>query len=166
MAIARVVSFEDVSPDGIKKLKRDISEGPPPEGLPASEILVLHDADTRQALVVLLFENEQAYAQSDATLNAMPAAETPGRRASVQRFTVAIRRTALCAEGIRVDSVDRVSFGVHRRGAEVLARILSAPTASSACDQDPRPRRVAARLVRRDSLPRTHPAAYCVNARA
>ena len=93
MALARVVSFEDVSPDRIEQLRRDISEGPPQEGLPASEILLLHDADAQRALVLLFFETKEAYAQGDATLNAMPAGETPGRRASVQRFTVALRRT-------------------------------------------------------------------------
>jgi hypothetical protein len=93
MALARVVSFEDVSPDRIAQLKRDIGEGPPPDGLPVSEILLLHDAAAQRALVLLFFETEEAYAQGDATLNAMPAGETPGRRASVQRFTVALRRT-------------------------------------------------------------------------
>jgi len=93
MALARAVSFEDVSPDRIEQLRRDISEGPPPEGLPASEILLLHDADAHRALVLLFFETEEAYAKGDATLSAMPAGETPGRRASVQRFTVALRRT-------------------------------------------------------------------------
>lgn len=93
MALARVVSFEDVSPDRVEQLRRDINEGPPPEGLPVTEILLLHDADAERALVLLFFETEEAYAQGDATLDAMPAGETPGRRASVQRFTVALRRT-------------------------------------------------------------------------
>jgi hypothetical protein len=93
MGLARVVSFENVSAERIEQLKREIGAGPPPDGLPATEILLLHDADAQRAVVVLFFETEEAYAQGDATLNAMPAEDTPGRRATVQRFTVALRRT-------------------------------------------------------------------------
>ena len=93
MAIARVVSFDDVSKDRIEELKREITEGERPEGLPASEILVLHDADAEKSLVVLLFDTEDDYARGDETLNAMPAGDTPGRRASVSKYDVAVRMT-------------------------------------------------------------------------
>ncbi len=93
MGLARVVSFENVSAERIEQLKREIGAGPPPDGLPATEILLLHDADAQRAVVVLFFATEEAYAQGDATLNAMPAEDIPGRRATVQRFSVALRRT-------------------------------------------------------------------------
>lgn len=93
MALARVVSFEDVNKDRIEELKREITEGERPEGLPATEILVLHDPDAEKSLVVLLFDSEDDYAQGDKTLNAMPTGDTPGRRTSVSKYDVAVRMT-------------------------------------------------------------------------
>jgi hypothetical protein len=91
MALARVVSFEDVDKDRIEELKREIGAGERPEGLPATEIVVLHDADAETSLVILFFDTEDDYAQGDQTLNAMPTGDTPGRRASVSRYDVAVR---------------------------------------------------------------------------
>ena len=94
MALARVVSFENVSKDRIEELKREMTsaEGPP-EGIPSTELLVLHDADADKSLVVVFFDSEADYAQGDATLSAMPAGDTPGRRASVSKYEVALRMT-------------------------------------------------------------------------
>lgn len=91
MALARVVSFENVSKDRVEELKREMSEGERPEGLPASEIVMLHDPDAERSLVILFFDNEDDYRQGDQTLNAMPAGDTPGQRASVSKYDVAIR---------------------------------------------------------------------------
>jgi hypothetical protein len=76
----------------MQEIRNEI-QGEPPEGLPATEIVVLHDADAQQALVVLFFENEDDYRRGDEVLNAMPASDTPGRRNSVARYDVAVRRT-------------------------------------------------------------------------
>ncbi len=94
MALARVVSFENVSKDRIEELKREMAsaEGPP-EGIPATEILVLHDADAEKSLVVVFFDSEDDYAQGDATLSAMPTGDTPGQRTSVSKYDVAVRMT-------------------------------------------------------------------------
>ena len=94
MALARVVSFEDVNKDQVEELKREMSGGQPPEGVPATEILFLHDADAERSLVILFFETEADYAQGDETLNAMPSGDTPGRRAFVAKYDVAVRMTA------------------------------------------------------------------------
>jgi hypothetical protein len=95
MALARVVSFENVNKDRIEELKREItSSDGPPEGIPSTEILVLHDADADKSLVVVFFDSEDDYAKGDATLSAMPAGDTPGRRASVSKYEVALRMTA------------------------------------------------------------------------
>jgi hypothetical protein len=93
MALARVVSFENVSKDRIEELKREITGGERPEGLPATEIVVLHDADADKSLVILFFETEDDYAKGDETLSAMPADDTPGRRASVSKYDVAVHMT-------------------------------------------------------------------------
>jgi hypothetical protein len=94
MALARVVSFEGVSQDRMQQLEREIREGERPEGLPATEIVVLHNPEAEQSLVILFFETEDDYRRGDEALNAMPAEETPGRRTSVTKYNVAVRMTA------------------------------------------------------------------------
>jgi len=91
MALARVVSFDGVSKDRIEEMQREMREGQPPEGLPATEIVVLHDPEGDKALVMLFFENEDDYRRGDETLSAMPSSDTPGRRTSVARYDVAMR---------------------------------------------------------------------------
>jgi hypothetical protein len=91
MAVARVVAFEGVNSDRIEEMKGEMQEGEQPEGLAATEVIVLHDPDADKSLVLLFFETEEDYKRGDEVLNAMPAAETPGRRTSVARYDVAIR---------------------------------------------------------------------------
>ena len=91
MALARVVTFDGVSKDRMEEMKREMSEGEPPEDVPASEIVVLHDGETDKSLVVVFFENEDDYRRGDETLSAMPAADTPGQRTSVAKYDVAFR---------------------------------------------------------------------------
>jgi hypothetical protein len=64
-----------------------------PEDIPATEMIVLHDAEAEKSLVVMLFESEADYKRADEVLNAMPAADTPGRRTSVAKYEVAMRMT-------------------------------------------------------------------------
>ena len=93
MALARVVSFEGVSKERMAEMEREMREGERPEGLPATELIVLHDADSEQSLAIVFFETEDDYRQGDETLNAMPAGDTPGRRTSVAKYDVAVRMT-------------------------------------------------------------------------
>jgi len=91
MALARVVTFDGVSKDRMDDMKREMSQGERPEGVPATELLVLHDPDSEKSLVVVFFENEDDYQRGDATLSAMPAGDTPGQRTSVAKYEVAHR---------------------------------------------------------------------------
>jgi hypothetical protein len=91
MALARVVSFEGVNPERIQQLTSQVEGGEKPEGLPATELILLHDAGSEQALAIVFFDNEDDYRQGDETLSAMPGDETPGRRASVTKYDVAAR---------------------------------------------------------------------------
>jgi hypothetical protein len=93
MALARVVTFDGVSKDRMEEMDREMREGQPPEGLPAKEIIVLHDPDAEQSLVIVFFETEDDYAQGDAVLSGMPAGDTPGKRTSVAKYNVATRMT-------------------------------------------------------------------------
>jgi hypothetical protein len=64
------------------------------EGVPAREVVVLHDPEAERSLVILFFETEDDYRRGDETLNAMAAGETPGRRTAVTRYDVAARMSA------------------------------------------------------------------------
>ena len=92
MALARVVSFDGVSQERVEEMKAQMNEGRPDE-IPASEIVMLYDADAQKAVVVLFFDNEDDYSRADAALSAMPADETPGQRTSVGKYEVAVRAT-------------------------------------------------------------------------
>jgi hypothetical protein len=94
MALARVVTFDGVSSQRIDDMKRDMEGTERPEGLPATEVIVLHDPEAERSLAIVFFANEEDYAQGDAALNAMPAGDTPGARSSVSKYNVAIRLTA------------------------------------------------------------------------
>jgi hypothetical protein len=91
MALARVVSFDGVTQDRIREMESEMQGSEPPEGLPANEIIVLHDADADKSLVIVFFESEEDYQRGDEILSAMPAGDTPGQRTAVARYDVAIR---------------------------------------------------------------------------
>lgn len=93
MGFARVVSFDGVSTDQMEKRAREIEERERPDGLPATEIIALHNPEEETALAILFFDTEDDYALADETLNAMPADDTPGRRSSVTKYNVALRMT-------------------------------------------------------------------------
>ena len=93
MSLARVVTFTGVSPDRIDEIKREMDEGEQPEGLDPSDMFVLHDSDSGEAVAILFFDSEDDYQRGHEVLDAMPAPETPGQRTSVKRYDVAIRRS-------------------------------------------------------------------------
>lgn len=94
MAVARVVTFDGVSKERMEETKREMEEGGRPEDVPANEIVVLHDPDAERSLVILFFDSEDDYKRGDQALNAMPTADTPGKRTSVAKYQVASRMTA------------------------------------------------------------------------
>jgi hypothetical protein len=91
MAVARVVGFDGVSSERIEEMRRDMSEGERPEGMPSTEAIVLHDPESETSLVVLIFETDEDYARAHEILDGMPASDTPGTRASVRKYDVAHR---------------------------------------------------------------------------
>jgi hypothetical protein len=93
MALARVVTFDGVGKERMDQMARELQEGEQPEEIPATEVIVLHDAEAEQSLVVVFFDNEDDYRRGDEALSAMPAGDTPGRRTSVSKYDVAVRRT-------------------------------------------------------------------------
>ena len=91
MALARVVTFDGVSKERMDEMDREMQDGQPPEGMPSAELVVLHDPDAEQSLVIIIFETEEDYKKGDEILGAMPAGDTPGRRTSVKKYEVASR---------------------------------------------------------------------------
>jgi hypothetical protein len=92
MAVARVVTFDGVNSERMAEMQREMQDsGARPDNVPASEIVVLHDPEADKALVVLFFDNDEDYRKGDATLDAMPAGDTPGQRTSVTKYQVAFR---------------------------------------------------------------------------
>ena len=93
MALARVVTFEGVDKARMDEMDREMQGQEQPEGLNATEIIVLHDPEAEKSLVVVFFETEDDYRKGDEMLSAMPAGDTPGRRTSVAKYDVATRMT-------------------------------------------------------------------------
>jgi hypothetical protein len=93
MALARVVTFEGVDSDRMAEMDREMQASGPPEGFPGTELIVLHDPEAEKSVVIVFFDNEEDYRVGDEMLNAMPADDTPGRRTSVTKHSVAARMT-------------------------------------------------------------------------
>jgi hypothetical protein len=93
MALARVVTFEGVDRERVDQVRQEIEGGERPEGLNATEIIILHDADSSRSVSIVFFDNEEDYASGSAILDAMPREDTPGERTSVSKYDVAIRMT-------------------------------------------------------------------------
>jgi hypothetical protein len=93
MSLARVVAFNGVSQDRVEQMKKEMADSDPPEGLNATELIILSDPEAEQALAIVFFADEDDYRRGDEILSAIPSDDTPGARASVTRYEVAIRRT-------------------------------------------------------------------------
>ncbi len=93
MPLARVVSFDGVSSERMADMQQEMQSSDRPDNVPAKEIVVLHDPEAEKSLVILFFETEADYKQADEALSAMPAGDTPGKRASVTKYEVAFRMT-------------------------------------------------------------------------
>ena len=94
MALARVVTFEGVDKARMDEMDREMQGQEQPEGLNATEVIVLHDPEAEKSVAIVFFDNEEDYKQGDEVLSAMPAGDTPGRRTSVTKYDVATRMTA------------------------------------------------------------------------
>jgi len=88
---ARVVRFTDVDPEHIEsQVAQGLEAEGPPEGVPATGIQVLHDAEQRTAVVVQLFDTAEDMRASEAALSGMDPSDTPGTRVSVDRCEIKV----------------------------------------------------------------------------
>ena len=94
MALARVVTFEGVDSARMRELVEGMEGGEPPEGMPKSELIVLHDPEAEKSIAIVIFDSEDDYRRGHEVLDAMPSENTPGRRTSVTKYDVATRMTS------------------------------------------------------------------------
>lgn len=91
---ARVASWEGGDADAIRASAAGINEQAadgPPEGLPATGIMLLVDPKGGRSTSIVLFETEDAMREGDATLNTMsPPGDGMGTRTAVGFYEVAI----------------------------------------------------------------------------
>lgn len=84
MGFVRVVRFTGVDAESVAATSKRIEEsGGPPPGVTATGIEVLFDADHGTAVVLQHFATAEDMEESAKVLDAMPAGDTPGTRASV-----------------------------------------------------------------------------------
>ena len=89
MAFARVVSFEGVSEERNAELSQQIEAGEQPEGMNASELLLLHNPDGQQSLAIIMFDTAEDYQRGHEILDAMDRGDTPGSRTGITKYNVA-----------------------------------------------------------------------------
>lgn len=92
---ARIVKFEGADPDRLDSVAEMInnSDGPP-EGVPATGVLILADRSKGTNYTIAFFDSEEDMRKGDETLNEMapPGPGTPGRRTSVDLCEVLVKR--------------------------------------------------------------------------
>jgi len=93
---ARVATFEGAQPEQVRQLVDYIktrAPSGPPEGVPATGLLLLHRAEEGKVISVSLFETEDDLRRGDEALKAMdpPVPAGAGRRSSVEFYEVGVK---------------------------------------------------------------------------
>ena len=87
---ARVVRFTDVDTAQVDRIKNDVENNEPPEGMPPTTIRIVVDESQNTAAVMQFYESEADMQKADEVMNAMDSSETPGTRASVDKGEVVV----------------------------------------------------------------------------
>ena len=91
---ARVATFEGGNAAEIDGTIEQMRAGGRPDGVPATEFLLLVDRGSGKTLAVTLFETEDDLREGSATLEGMsPPTGALGRRTSVETFDVPLQMT-------------------------------------------------------------------------
>jgi hypothetical protein len=93
MTLARVVTFDGISSERMAEMAGDMEGRGQPEGVNATEMMILHDPEAQKATAIVFFANEDDYQRGHEILDAMPTSDTPGNRTSVTKANVAVRMT-------------------------------------------------------------------------
>jgi hypothetical protein len=87
---ARVVRFTDVDASQVDRIKSQVEENDPPEGMPPTTLRILLDESQGTAVAVQFYDSEADMQKADEIMNAMDSSETPGTRASVDKGEVVV----------------------------------------------------------------------------
>ena len=93
MTLARVVTFDGITSERMAEMAASMESNEQPEGLNATEMMMLHDPEAQRATAIIFFDNEEDYRRGHEILDAMPSSDTPGNRTSVTKTNVAMRMT-------------------------------------------------------------------------
>jgi hypothetical protein len=87
---ARVVRFTDVDKSQIDRIKNDVANNDPPEGMPPTTMRMVLDEGQNTMAVVQFYESEADMQKADEVMNAMDSSDTPGTRVSVDKGEVVV----------------------------------------------------------------------------
>jgi hypothetical protein len=87
---ARVVRFTDVDKSQIDRIKSDVENNDPPEGMPPTTMRMVLDEGQNTMAVLQFYESEADMQKADEVMNAMDSSDTPGTRVSVDKGEVVI----------------------------------------------------------------------------
>jgi hypothetical protein len=87
---ARVVRFTDVDSAQIDRIKSDVANNEPPEGMPPTKLQIVLDESQGTAAVLQFYESEADMQKADEVMEAMDSSQTPGTRASVDKGEVVV----------------------------------------------------------------------------
>jgi hypothetical protein len=87
---ARVVRFTDVDMSQIDRIKSNVANDEPPEGMPPTKLQIVIDESQGTAAVLQFYESEADMQKADEVMNSMDSSETPGTRASVDKGEIVV----------------------------------------------------------------------------
>jgi hypothetical protein len=87
---ARVVRFTDVDTSQIDRIKNDVANNEPPEGMPRTKLQIVVDESQGTAAVLQFYDNEADMQKADQVMEAMDSSATPGTRASVDKGEIVV----------------------------------------------------------------------------
>ena len=87
---ARVVRFTDVDTSQVYRIKNEVANNEPPEGMPPTKLQILVDESQGTAAVLQFYGSEADMQKADEIMQAMDSSDTPGTRASVDKGEIVV----------------------------------------------------------------------------
>ncbi len=87
---ARVVRFTDVDTSQLDRIKNDVANNEPPEGMPPTKLQIVVDESQGTAAVLQFYGSEADMQKADEIMQAMDSSDTPGTRASVDKGEIVV----------------------------------------------------------------------------
>ena len=87
---ARVVRFTDVDTSQVDRIKNEVANNKPPEGMPPTKLQIVVDESQGTAAVLQFYGSEADMQKADEIMQAMDSSDTPGTRASVDKGEIVV----------------------------------------------------------------------------